>query len=97
MVYKKLFAEIGNYGDTGTIELHPFNHVVSKSATIYGIRRPRQVHFIRGMRLIESEPELFEKMITHTYPLDALNDIFSQLSKSYAIDGKMSIKVAVMP
>lgn len=91
------FVEAGNFTDNGDVKINPFRHMVSKNCTIYGTWGSYPKHFVRCLRLIEKEPELYEKLVSHMVPLDRVEEALKAMSGHYNLDGKDVLKAVVAP
>jgi len=91
------FVEVGNFTDNGEVEINPFKHMIAKNCIIYGVWGAYPKHFVKGLRLIEKNPDIFKKLVTHKVPLEKVQEMMEALSGKYNYDGKDIIKAVVKP
>ena len=91
------FVEIGNFTDNGEVEINPFKHIVAKSSTIYGAWGSYPKHFVRGLRMIEAEPELYENLVTHEVKLEQVEEVMEALTSKFYYEGRDVLKAIVKP
>lgn len=89
------FVEVGHFTDVGETSINPFTQLCNKNVNLQGSWGGEVEGFIRGLPMLEKRLFPYEKLITHVYPLDRLNDIKTTPEKGYILDGKESLKIVV--
>jgi threonine dehydrogenase-like Zn-dependent dehydrogenase len=78
----------GHYGDAGPVPLNP--HLINrKQITITGAWSAANKHFLRGLHLLGKLP--VEKLVTHRYRLDEVNDAL------IAAERQEALKAVIIP
>lgn len=78
----------GHYGDAGTVPLNP--HLINKKQLlITGAWSASNKHFLRGLNLLRKLP--VEKLVTHRYGLDEVNDAV------IAMESQEALKAVIVP
>jgi L-iditol 2-dehydrogenase len=89
------FVEMGNFTDTGSIEINPFWQICNKNINLQGSWGAETEHFVRGLAILEKGDFPYAKLVTHKIPLRRLNEIIDLPEKGYLLDGKIAMKVVV--
>ncbi len=72
----------GHYGDAGTVPLNP--HLINKKQLLVtGAWSASNKHFLRGLNLLRKIP--VEKLVTHRYGLDEINDALIAMERQEAL------------
>ena len=87
------YLELGNFVDTGAVELNVHRHVVACNARIIGLTNHPYTKYDASLRLLERYQRQFpfERIITHRFPLAEAE---TALLKSMEPD---SMKVVIQP
>lgn len=87
------FIEVGNFVDTGTVEINPHRHLLSKNVRLIGSGNFMCLGLVPTMKLMKQSLNLypFEKIITHTYKIEEAE---KAIEKSMDLD---SMKVVLSP
>ena len=88
-----VYIELGNFVDTGVIELNVHRHIVARNARIIGLTNHPYTKYDASLRLLKKYGRRFpfERIITHRYPLAEAE---AALLKSLEPD---SMKVVIQP
>jgi L-iditol 2-dehydrogenase len=65
------YVELGNFVDTGAIEINVHRHIVARNARIIGLTNHPYTKYDASLRLLQTYQRQFpfERTITHRYPL----------------------------
>ncbi len=87
------YLELGNFVDTGDVQLNVHRHVVARNARIIGLTNHPYTEYASSLRLLQKYQRQFpfERIITHRYPLAEAE---TALLKSMEPD---SMKVVIEP
>jgi L-iditol 2-dehydrogenase len=87
------YLELGNFVDTGTVEVNVHRHIVARNAHIIGLTNHPYTKYDASLHLLQrySRQFPFERIITHRYPLAQAE---AALLKSMEPD---SMKVVIQP
>ena len=91
------YVEMGHFVDNGTVEINPCTHLCGKSVTVVTLWAGELSNFARAITVLESGKYAFEKLVTHTLPLSRINEAFQALEAGQPIDGRETMKVALVP
>jgi len=90
-------VEVGNFVDSGAIELNPCRDLLAKGIRIIGSFDNEAEHFVRSLPLIADERIPLEKLITHRVPLGKVERALGAIGKSERLDGKDIVKIMMDP
>ena len=88
-----MMLEMGNFADTGEINLNVHRHICSKNIRLLGLTNHPSTAYGPALRLLERHADRypFEEMVTHEFGLD---DVEMAMRTSMSAE---SMKVAVVP
>jgi len=89
------YCEVGNFCDTGAVEINMGLEIVQRNLTIHGIFAQTVEHFYRGLRVLEAGAFPYERLVTHKVPLRRIEEVIK--NNSYFLDGRATLKVVVDP
>jgi len=89
------YCEVGNFCDTGTVEINMGLEVVQRNINIIGLFAQTIEHFARGLKVLEKKQFPYEKLVTHKIPLKRIKEVIT--NKTYFLDNKVSLKIVVTP
>ena len=89
------FVEVGHFTDNGTCEINPYLHLVRKQITVVPVYGSETGHFVKGLPILESRKYPFERIVSHTLPLERVMDGIKAIMTGYKLDGRDVIKIAV--
>ncbi|MDI3534343.1 MAG: hypothetical protein PWQ82_708 [Thermosediminibacterales bacterium] len=85
------YLSMGFAQPMGSIEFDGYSDLVRKNIRIMGVWVSDTRHTFQAMNLVLSNPEAFEKMISHRYPLLKANEALR------AMDNKEALKAVLIP
>jgi threonine dehydrogenase-like Zn-dependent dehydrogenase len=85
------YLSIGFSQPPGDCRVDFFSDVVRKNLKIQGVWVSATRHTWQSMRLVQDNPALFAKMITHRYPLAQANEAIQ------AMAGREALKAVLVP
>ncbi len=91
------FVEVGNFVDTGTMQFNPCKHLLEKGIKIIGSFDNEAEHFVRALPIISDDRIPITKLITHTLPLEAVQDVLAKIRSGEKIHGKDIVKAVINP
>jgi threonine dehydrogenase-like Zn-dependent dehydrogenase len=88
-----MMLEMGNFADTGEININVHRHICSKNIRLIGLTNHPSTAYGPALRLLERYADRypFEEMVTHEFGLD---DVETAMRTSMSPE---SMKVAVVP
>ena len=89
------YCEIGNFCDTGTVEINIGVEIVQRNLNVLGIFAQTIEHFYRGLRVLEEGRFPFEKLVTHKVGLHRIEEVIK--NKGFFFDDKVAVKIAIDP
>ena len=90
-------VEVGNFVDSGTFDFNPCKHLCERGIKIIGSFDNEAEHFVRAMPLIADDRIPLEKLITHSVPLDDVEDVLATIEKGEKLDDKEIVKAMMLP
>ena len=89
------YLELGNFVDTGAVEVNVHRHIVARNARIVGLTNHPYTKYDASLRLLERYQRQFpfERIITHRYPLAEAAQAFA----TAADKSTGSLKVQLYP
>ena len=90
-----IYCEVGNFCDTGIVEINMGLEIVQRNINVIGLFAQTVEHFVRGLKVLEKKQFPYEKLVTHKIPLKRIKEVIT--NKTYFLDGKVSLKVAIDP
>ncbi len=90
-------VEVGNFVDSGTIPFNPCKQLLEKGIKIIGSFDNEAEHFVRGLPLVADERLPLPDLITHTLPLERLQESLDAIKNGKELDGKQIVKIVIDP
>lgn len=85
------YLTLGFSQPTGSYELDFFRDIVRRNLKIQGIWVSGPRHTLKALRLVEQNPNLFAKMVTHRFPLVAAGQALE------AVRNRQAVKAVLLP
>jgi len=90
-------VEVGNFVDSGTIPFNPCKQLLEKGIKIIGSFDNEAEHFVRGLPIVADERLPLPDLITHTLPLERLQESLEAIKNGTQLDGKQIVKIVIDP
>jgi len=90
-------VEVGNFVDSGTIPFNPCKQLLEKGIKIIGSFDNEAEHFVRGLPIVADERLLLPDLITHTLPLERLQESLDAIKNGTELDGRQIVKIVIDP
>ena len=90
-------VEVGNFVDSGTIPFNPCKHLLEKGIRIIGSFDNEAEHYVRALPIIADKRLPITDLITHTVPLERLQECLTAIKDGKKLDGKDIVKIALDP
>jgi L-iditol 2-dehydrogenase len=93
------FVELGHFSDVGTVEINPYQHILSRDARMVSSSGYTPESFGRALTLVEKLGEKAQHLITHRLPLERSHDAINALQPEnrWQLDGVEVGKVVIDP
>jgi len=93
------YVELGHFTDVGNATINPHWHLLRNNVNIHGAWGSDVEYMEMALNIIEKMEMPYDKLVTHTLPLNRIEDaIIAMSKKGYRLDGKdQVIKVAIDP
>ena len=90
------YVEMGHFVDVGSVELNPNQLLMRKNLRLEAVWGYGGYDiFIRAASVLERNEFPFKQMVSHVLPLTRVLDGFEALGRSYRLDGRDAIKIAL--
>jgi L-iditol 2-dehydrogenase len=89
------YVVAGHFTDVGEVSINPFTHLNNKHIDLVGVWGGNLPNFVRAKPILESGKYPFDKMVSHTLPLERLGDVMNAISTDYRLDGKEVKKIVI--
>jgi len=89
------FVEVGHFVDMGSIDFNINQLLMRKNLRFEAVWASTYDHFVRGLRILEKNEYPYGDMVSHTLPLERVEDGFHALNGTYRLGGEEVIKIAV--
>ena len=89
------FVEVGHFVDMGSIDFNINQLLMRKNLRFEAVWASTYDHFVRGLRILEKNEFPYGDMVSHTLPLERVEDGFHALNGTYRLGGEEVIKIAV--
>jgi L-iditol 2-dehydrogenase len=91
------YVAAGHFTDAGDVALNPFKHFTNKHVRLVGVWGADLSHWAGALALLEANAYPFERIVSHTLPLERVHDAMQSLSTNYRLDGKEVGKLVIAP
>ena len=89
------FVEVGHFVDMGSIDFNINQLLMRKNLRFEAVWASTYDHFVRGLRILEKNEYPYGDMVSHTLPLERVEDGFHALNGTYRLGGEEVIKIAI--
>ena len=93
------FVELGHFSDVGSVEINPFQHILSRDARLVSSSGYTPDSFGRALDVVERLGDRAAALITHRLPLDRVGDAVDALrpANRWQLDGQAVGKLVIDP
>jgi threonine dehydrogenase-like Zn-dependent dehydrogenase len=93
------FVELGHFSDVGSVEINPYQHILSRDARMVSSSGYTPDSFSRALNLVERLGEKAGNLITHRLPAERAGDAINALQPSarWQLDGVEVGKIVIDP
>ncbi len=80
-----VYLSTGFAQPVGPVRFDPYEQIVKKNIRLQGVWASDSSHLYRAMQLVLSNQSLFQKMVTHRFSLDQVNEALKAMSDKQAL------------
>lgn len=93
------FVELGHFSDVGSVEINPYEHILSRDARMVSSSGYTPDSFGRALTIVERLGEMAEELVTHRLPLSRAADAANALqpSNGWTLDDREVGKIVIDP